>query len=119
MVDNITRIFKRTRKVLEKIAKKQGMPMHYNSIIMCINYMSQFTGEKVPQKYNDLDDEKIFDYFEKYVSEVLFFYPEEDRISKKIFAAYISSLDSTLVDTKETPVSFAERLFSLYDVDVE
>jgi hypothetical protein len=74
---------------------------------------------KVPYKLNDLDDDKIFDYFVKYISETLFYYPDEDRISKKTYAAFIATLDSSLVDTKETTVSFAEPLFSLYEVEVE
>jgi hypothetical protein len=119
MENNIERVFKRTKKVLAKIAERQGMPMHYNSIMMCINGMGQLSGEKAPYKLNDLDDDKIFDYFVKHVSETLFYYPAEDRISKKTYAAFIATLGSSLVDTKETPVSFAETLFSLYDVDVE
>jgi hypothetical protein len=115
MENKITIAFKRTKKVLEKIAKKQGMPMHYNSIMMCINYMGKLSGEKLEYETNDLDDDKIFDYFEKYVSEKLFYYPEEERISKKTFAAFISTLGPELVSHEVTPITFADRLFSYYD----
>jgi hypothetical protein len=115
---NTAKIFKRTKKLLASIAKKQGMPMHYNSIMICINWMTQLVGPKVDYKLNDLDDEKIFKYFERHTWKTLFYYPPEKEISKIIFAAFISTLDSSLVDTKETPVSFAETLFSLYDDDI-
>jgi hypothetical protein len=111
MENKIAEAFKRTKKVLEKIAKKQGMPMHYNSIMICINNIGQLSGEKVDYELNDLDDDKIFDYFVKYVSEKLFYYPAEERISKKTFAAFIASLDSSLVDTKKSPSDFAVEVF--------
>jgi hypothetical protein len=114
MENKIEKVFKRTKKVLAKIAKRQGMPMHYNSIMMCINYMHQLSGEEVDYKANGLDDDKIFDYFVKYVSETLFYYPAEDRISKKTFAAFIACLDSSLVDTREWLPDFAEDLFLKY-----
>jgi hypothetical protein len=109
--NKIADAFKRTKKVLAKIAKKQGMPMHYNSIMICINHMSQLSGEKVDYELNDLDDDKIFDYFVKHVEEKLFYYPPEERISKKTFAAFIETLVPELVDTKKSPTDFATEVF--------
>jgi hypothetical protein len=114
MENKIAKVFKRTKKVLAKIAKRQGMPMHYNSIMICINWMGQLSGEKLDYKLNDLDDDKIFDYFVKRVEEKLFYYPAEDRISKRTFAAFIDTLGPSLVDTKESPPDFAEDLFLRY-----
>jgi hypothetical protein len=111
MENKIAKVFKRTKKVLAKIAKKQGMPMHYNSIMMCINYMSQLSGEKIDYELNDLDDDKIFDYFVQRVEETLFYYPAEERISKKTYAAFIDTLGPKLVDTKKSPPDFAADVF--------
>jgi hypothetical protein len=116
MENKIAQAFKRTKKVLAKIAQKQGMPMHWNSIMMCINWMGQLSGEKVDYELNDLDDDKIFDYFVKHVEEKLFYYPEEERISKKTFAAFIETLVPELVDTKKSPPDFATDVFlQFYD----
>jgi hypothetical protein len=117
MENDIAKVFKRTKKLLAEIAKRQGMPMHYNSIMICINHINQLTGEKVDYKLNNLDDEKIFQLFERHTWKTLFYYAREEKISKKTFAAFIASLDPSLVDTKETPVTFADTLFSLYDVE--
>jgi hypothetical protein len=114
MENKIAELFIQTKKVLAVIKKRQGIPMHYNSIMICINWMSELTGENVDYKLNDLDDEIIFEFFVKHVSEKLYFYPEEDRISKKTFAAFIESLGESLVDTKESPPNFAEDLFLQY-----
>jgi hypothetical protein len=119
MEDDITRVFKRTKRLLVKIAERQGFPMHYNSIMICINQLFGLAGEKVEYKLNDLDDEKIFEIFYNHTWKTLFYYAHNEKISKKTFAAFISSLEPNLVNTKETPVSFAETLFSLYDVEVE
>jgi hypothetical protein len=119
MEADFTRVFIRTKKLLAAIAKKQGMPMHYNSIMICINQMPQLTGEKAQYKLNDLDDEKIFNFFIKHTMNTLFDYARGEKISKKTFAAFIASLEPELVDTKETPVSFSEDLFSLYDVETD
>jgi hypothetical protein len=119
MENKNAKVFNRTKKVLAKIAKHQGFPMHYNSIMICINWMGELSGEKADYKLNDLDDDKIFDFFVKHVSETLFYYPAEDRISKKTFAAFIASLGPDLVDTKETVLTFAETLFSLYDIKTD
>jgi hypothetical protein len=114
MENKIAKLFIRTKKVLAAIKKRQGIPMHYNSIMICINWMTQLTGENVDYKLNDLDDEKIFEFFVKHVSEKIPYYPPEDRISKKTFAAFIETLGSDLVDTKTTPIDFAESLFLQY-----
>jgi hypothetical protein len=114
MENKIAQVFKRTKKVLAKIKERQGFPMHWNSIMICINSMGHKKKKKVPFKLNDLDDDKIFDYFVKHVEDKLFYYPAEDRISKKTFAAFIESLDPSLVDTKESPPDFAEDLFLQY-----
>jgi hypothetical protein len=119
MENDIARVFRRTKKLLAEIARMQGMPMHYNSIMICINIESQLVGEKVPYKLNDLDDDKTFAFFERHTWKTLFYYAHNEKISKKTFAAFIASLEPNLVDTRETPVSFAEQLFSLYDVDVD
>jgi hypothetical protein len=111
MENKIAEVFKRTKKVLANIAKKQGMPMHWNSIMICINWMGQLSGEKVDYELNDLDDDKIFDYFVKRVEETLFYYPAEDRISKKTYAAFIDTLGPSLVDTKKSPPDFATDVF--------
>jgi hypothetical protein len=114
MENKIAELFKQTKKVLAVIKKRQGIPMHYNSIMICINWMTQLTGENVDFKLNDLDDEIIFDFFVKHVSVKIPYYPAEDRVSKKTFAAFIETLGESLVDTKESPPNFAEDLFLQY-----
>jgi hypothetical protein len=109
--NKIATAFKRTKKVLARIKERQGFPMHWNSIMICINNTAYLSGEKLPFELNDLDDDKIFDYFVKHVEEKLFYYPPEERISKKTFAAIIETLVPELVDTKESPPDFAEDVF--------
>ena len=118
MEDDIGRVFRRTKKLLAKIAERQGRPMHYNSIMICINYILQLTGEKVDYKLNDLDDDKTFDFFERHTWKTLYYFTPKEKMSKKTLAAFISTLGPELVDTRETPISYTERLFSLYDDEV-
>jgi hypothetical protein len=114
--NRIADAFKRTKKVLAKIKERQGFPMHWNSIMICINNTAHLSGEKVGYELNDLDDDKIFDYFVKHVEEKLFYYPPEERISKKTFAAFIETLVPELVDTKKSPRDFATDVFlQFYD----
>jgi hypothetical protein len=119
MENNTATVFKRTKKLLAKIAERQGFPMHYNSIMICINQLLGLVGEKVDYKLNDLDDEKIFDIFYNHTWKTLFYYAHDEKISKKTFAAFIASLEPNLVDTRETVPTFAETLFSLYDVETD
>ena len=69
--------------------------------------MPQFVGEKADYKLNDLDSDHMMDLFVKFVERFLRKYPPEKKITKQ----FIAGLPQSLVDTKETPLTFAEEVF--------
>jgi hypothetical protein len=73
--------------------------------------MPQFVGEKVDYELKDLDSDHLMDLFVKFVERFLRKYPPEQKITKQFMAGFIASLDSSLVETKETPLTFAEKVF--------
>ena len=111
MKTNTQKVLRRIKVLLQAIALRRKLPMHYNSLMICINWMPQFVGEKVDYQLNDLDSDHMMDLFVKIVGKYLRKFPPEKNISKQFIAGFIASLDSSLVETRETPISFAEKVF--------
>jgi hypothetical protein len=88
--------------ILECIAKAQKRPLHINSILMTINYMPEFNEPKVPYELYSPDRARVLKLFENMIRKRAEL-PIKCGIHKTYIAAFIASLDDTLVSREKPP----------------